>query len=163
HIESTALPGAGIVKVFFQPTADVRLAVSQMAAVSPVTTRNMPAGTQPPFILNYNAATVPVLQVAYSSKVLSEAHILDLAQNFLRRHIIAVRGSSIPPPFGGTGREIALDRDAQALQEHALSATDVQAALTAQNQIVPAGFAKIGSYQYAVRLNNATDSVEEMN
>src|SRR5580704_13236048 len=72
HVESQSLPGAGIVKIFFQPSADIRLAMSQVAAVTPVTIRQMPAGTQPPFIINYNSSTVPVLQVAYSSKSLSE-------------------------------------------------------------------------------------------
>ncbi len=163
HIESTSYPGQGVVKIFFQPSVDVRLAMSQVAAASPVTIRNMPPGTQPPFIINYNAATVPVLQVAYSSKVLSEGEILDLAQNFIRPHLVSVRGAAAPLPYGGKQRQIDFDLDAQALQAHGLSATDVQAALTAQNQIVPAGFAKIGSYQYAVRLNNASDTVEEMN
>jgi len=163
HIESQSLPSAGIVKIFFQPSADIRLAMSQVAAVTPVTLRQMPAGTQPPFIINYNSSTVPVLQVAYSSKSLSEGQILDLAQNFIRPHLVSVQGASIPGPFGGKQREIAFDLDSQALQAHGLSAADVQTALTNDNQIVPAGFAKIGSYQYAVRLNNASDSVEQMN
>jgi CzcA family heavy metal efflux pump len=163
HIESTSYAGQGVVKIFFQPSVDVRLAMSQVAAVAPVTIRNMPAGTQPPLVVAYNAATVPVLQVAYSSKSLSEGDILDLAQNFIRPHLVSVRGASAPLPYGGKQREIAFDLDAQAMQAHGLSAADVQSALTAQNQIVPAGFAKIGSYQYAVRLNNASDTVEEMN
>jgi CzcA family heavy metal efflux pump len=163
HIESTSYAGAGVVKIFFQPSVDIRLAMAQVSAVSPVTIRNMPAGTQPPLVIAYNAATVPVLQVAYSSKVLSEGDILDLAQNFIRPHLVSVRGAAAPLPYGGKQRQIAFDLDAQAMQAHGLSATDVQAALTAQNQIVPAGFAKIGSYQYAVRLNNASDTVEQMN
>jgi multidrug efflux pump subunit AcrB len=101
--------------------------------------------------------------VAYSSKELSEGDILDLAQNFIRPHLVSVRGAAAPLPYGGKQREIAFDLDAQAMQAHGLSAADVQNALTSQNQIVPAGFAKIGSYQYAVRLNNASDTVEEMN
>jgi CzcA family heavy metal efflux pump len=163
HIESTSYAGQGVVKIFFQPSVDVRMAMSQVAAVAPVTIRNMPAGTQPPLVIAYNAATVPVLQVAYSSKVLSEGDILDLAQNFIRPHLVSVRGAAAPLPYGGKQRQIAFDLDAQAMQAHGLSAADVQNALTAQNQIVPAGFAKIGSYQYAVRLNNASDTVEEMN
>src|SRR5476649_2087934 len=83
HIESQSLPGVGIVKIFFQPSVDIRLAASQIAAAAPVTVRNMPAGTQPPSVLDYSASTVPVLQVAYSSKVLSEGEILDMAQNFI--------------------------------------------------------------------------------
>ena len=163
HMESQSLPGAGIVKIYFQPTADIRLAMSQVAAVAPVTIRQMPAGTQPPFIINYNAATVPVLQVAYSSKQLSESQILDLAQNFIRPHLVSVKGAAVPGPNGGRQRQVSFDLDAQAMQARGLSAADIQSALTSQNQIVPAGFAKIGSFQYAVRLNNATETIEQMN
>ena len=108
HIESQSLPGAGIVKIYFQPSADIRLAMSQVAAVAPVTIRQMPAGTQPPFIINYNAATVPVLQVAYSSKVLSELQILDLAQNFVRPHLVSVQGASIPLPLAARAAKLPL-------------------------------------------------------
>jgi len=163
HIESQSLPGVGIVKIFFQPGADIRLAQAQLSAVAPQSIRSMPVGTQPPSILDYNASTVPVLQVAYSSKVLSESEILDLAQNFIRPHLVSVRGASIALPFGGKGRQINFDLDPQAMQAHGLSAADVQTALAAQNQLVPAGFAKIGSFQYAVELNNSTTTVEEMN
>jgi CzcA family heavy metal efflux pump len=163
HIESQSLPGEGIVKVYFQPGADIRLAQAQLSAVAPQSVRSMPAGTQPPSILDYNASTVPVLQVAYSSKVLSESEILDLAQNFIRPHLVSVRGAAIALPFGGKGRQINFDLDTEAMQAHGLSATDIQNALTAQNQVVPAGFAKIGSFQYAIQLNNATTTVEQMN
>ena len=163
HIESQSLPGEGIVKIFFQPGADIRLAQAQLSAVAPQSVRSMPAGTQPPSILDYSASTVPVLQVAYSSKVLSESEILDLAQNFIRPHLVSVRGASIALPFGGKGRQINFDLDPQAMQAHGLSATDIQNALTAQNLVVPAGFAKIGSFQYAIQLNNATTTVEQMN
>jgi CzcA family heavy metal efflux pump len=163
HIESQSLPGVGVVKVFFQPGADIRLAQSQISAIAPQSIRSMPAGTQPPSILDYNASTVPVLQVAYSSSQLSESQILDLAQNFIRPHLVSVRGAAISLPFGGKGREISFDLDPQAMQAHGLSATDVQAAVAQQNQIVPAGFAKIGSFQYAVALNNASSTVQQMN
>ena len=163
HIESQSLPGVGVVKIYFQPGADIRIALSQLAAIAPQSVRNMPAGTQPPSILTYNASTVPVLQVAYSSKVLSESEILDLAQNFIRPHLVSVRGASVSAPFGGKGRQINFDLDSQAMQAHGLSATDVQNALTAQNQVVPAGFAKIGTFQYAVTLNDAATTVEQMN
>jgi multidrug efflux pump subunit AcrB len=163
HIESTSLPGTGTVKIYFQPSVDIRLAASQIAAIAPVTTRSMPAGTQPPFIIDFNASTVPVLQVAYSSKILSESQILDLAQNFVRPHMVSVRGAVVTLPFGGKQRQIAFDLDTQAMQARGLSAGDIQTALTSQNQIVPAGFAKIGTFQYAIALNNASSTVAQMN
>ena len=95
HVESQSLAGIGMVKIYFQPTADIRTAQAQIAGVAPATIKNMPAGTQPPTIVNYSASNVAVLQVAYSSKVLSEAEVLDQAQNFVRPHLVSVPGLSL--------------------------------------------------------------------
>jgi CzcA family heavy metal efflux pump len=163
HVESQSLAGIGLVKIYFQPTADVRLAQAQLSGVAPQAIKNMPAGTQPPSITDYSAGNVAVLQVAYSSKVLSESEVLDLAQNFVRPHLVSVPGLSLALPFGGKNRQISFDLDAEAMQARGLSAGDVQAALTSQNQIIPAGTVKIGTFQYPVQLNNASDSIEQMN
>ena len=128
HIESQSLPGVGIVKIFFQPTADIRLATSQIAAVAP--DDHAPAcrpAPSRPSIINYSAATVPVLQVAYSSKVLSESEVLDLAQNFVRPHLVSVRGRwRCRCRLAARGAQICFDLDPQAMQAHGLSASDVQ-------------------------------------
>src|SRR3984885_602238 len=84
HIESTSLPGMGIVKIYFQPNVDIRTATAQVTSISQTILRQMPPGTTPPLILNYDASTVPVLQVVTSSKTLNEQQILDLTQNFMR-------------------------------------------------------------------------------
>src|SRR6185312_297246 len=84
HIESQSMAGMGIVKIFFQPDADIRTATAQVTSVSQTTLRQFPAGAQPPLILNFNAATVPVIQLAMSSDVLSEQQVLDLTMNFMR-------------------------------------------------------------------------------
>ncbi len=85
HIESQSMPGLGIVKIFLQPDANLQLATSQVTSTSQTTIRQFPTGTQPPLIVNYNASTVPVLLLAFSSKILSEQQVLDLSQNFVRR------------------------------------------------------------------------------
>ena len=163
HTETTAMTGIGIVKIFFQPNVDIRTATAQVTAVSQPVTRMMPAGTTPPLTINYNAATVPVLQLAVSSTVLSEQQVLDLSQNFLRPQLTTVRGTAIPYPFGGRQRQVMIDLDPQAMQANNLSATDVQNALAAQNQITPVGSAKIGTFQYTVKLNNAAITIDDLN
>ena len=163
HVESQSLAGVGMVKIFFQPNADIRLAQAQLSAVGPQTIRNMPAGTQPPNIIDYSAANVAVLQVAYSSTVLSESEVLDLAQNFVRPRLVTVPGLSLALPFGGKNRQISFDLNSNAMQARGLSAGDVQAALTSQNQIIPAGAVKIGTFQYPIQLNDASGSIEQMN
>jgi CzcA family heavy metal efflux pump len=163
HVESQSMPGLGIVKIFFQPNVDIRLATAQVTSISQTAIRQMPVGTQPPLILNYSASTVPVLQMAFSSKSLSEQQVLDLSQNFARPRLTTVQGAAVPYSYGGKFRSVQIDLDPQAMQARGLSATDVQNAFAAQNQIVPAGNIKIGSFQYVVKLNNAADTIAAMN
>src|SRR6201996_6210892 len=94
HVESTSLPGMGIVKIYFQPNVDIRTATAQVTSISQTAIRSMPPGTQPPLILNYNASTVPILQLATSSKALSEQQVLDLTQNFMRPALTSVPGAA---------------------------------------------------------------------
>jgi multidrug efflux pump subunit AcrB len=163
HIESQSLAGIGIVKIFFRPGVDIRTATAQVTSVSQTVLKQMPPGITPPLILNYNASTVPILQLALSSKTLGEQKIFDLGQNFIRPSLASVKGAAVPSPYGGRERQIQIDLDPAALQARHLSATDVGAALAAQNQIVPAGTAKIGQYEYNLRLNNSPAVVDTLN
>ncbi len=163
HIESQSLPGIGVVKIYFQPGADIRTATAQVTSVSQTVLKQLPPGITPPLVLNYSASTVPIVQLALSGKGLSEGQMFDLASNQIRPGLVTVPGAAIPYPSGGRQRQIQIDLDPQALQSKGLSAQDVGNAIAAQNQINPAGFAKIGGFQYAVRLNNAPGSVEELN
>jgi multidrug efflux pump subunit AcrB len=163
HIESQSLPGAGIVKIFFQPGVDIRTATAQVTSISQTVVKQMPPGITPPLILNYNASTVPVLQMALSSTALSESKIRDIAQNEVRPTLVSVNGVAIPTPYGGKQRQVTLDLDPQALDAKGLSAQDVGNALSAQNQIIPVGTAKIGTYEYHVQLNNSPTAIDALN
>ena len=163
HTESQSMQGSSIEKIFFQPGVDLNLAMSQMIGVSQTAIKNDPVGTQPPLVINYDASTVPVLQLAYSGQGLTEQALLDLANNSVRSQLVTVRGAAIPLPYGGKTREVLLDLDPQALAAHNLSAQDVQAAVGNQTQITPGGNVKIGSIQYAVQLNNAVESIADLN
>src|SRR3546814_4843034 len=122
----------------------------------------MPPGISPPMIVNYDASTVPVLQLALSGKGLDEQQLFDLGLNQIRPQLVTVPGVAMPFPSGGKQRQIQIDLDAEALQARGLSAGDVAAALSDQTQINPVGFAKIGGLQYNIRLNNAPESVEQL-
>ncbi|MFD1611284.1 efflux RND transporter permease subunit [Sphingomonas tabacisoli] len=163
HIESQSLQGIGVVKVFFQPGADIRTATAQVTSVSQTVLRQMPPGVTPPLILNYSASTVPIIQLAMSGSGLSEQQLFDIAQNQARIQLITVPGAAIPYPSGGRSRQVQIDIDPVALQSKGLSATDIGNAIAAQNQINPAGFAKIGDFQYSIKLNNAPNSIDELN
>ncbi|MBC2666087.1 efflux RND transporter permease subunit [Novosphingobium flavum] len=163
HIEAQSFQGIGVVKIYFQPTVDIRTATAQVTAVSQTILKQMPPGTTPPLVLNYSASTVPILQLALSGKGLSEQQLFDLGQNVVRTRMVTIPGLGMPYPSGGRQRQIQIDLDPGALQALGLSAQDVGNALAAQNQINPAGFARIGPTEYSVRLNNSPDSVEGLN
>jgi len=163
HIESQTLNGVAVIKVFFHPGADINRAIAEAAANSSSLLRNLPPGILPPLILAYNASTVPILQLALSSKTLSEQELYDYGNNFIRTQLATVQGAAVPLPFGGKVRQIMVDIDSRALQARGLSPLDVVNAVNAQNLILPGGTAKIGALEYNVNLNGSTPTVEALN
>jgi multidrug efflux pump subunit AcrB len=163
HTESLSVNGTAVVKYFFQPDADNDLSMSQITAVSQVQLAYSPPGTTPPFVLNYSASSVPILQLALSSDTLPESQIYDLANTLVRTQLATVAGASIPYPFGGKQRQVQVDLDPQALRARGLSGNDVVAAIGAQNLILPAGTQKIGSLEYFIKLNASPTQIEDLN
>jgi CzcA family heavy metal efflux pump len=162
HIEATTYPGNSVVKIFFHPGVDIAVANAQVTAISQLALRQMPAGTTPPLILNYNAATVPILQLALSGAGLSEQQLFDLGMNTLRTPLVTVPGAAIPLPYGGKQRQVQIDVNPAALQARGLSPQDIAAALAAQNVLLPAGTQKIDSLEYTIQLNSAPSAVDDL-
>jgi len=163
HIESQSLTGVGVTKFFFHPGSNVDLSMSQMTAIGQTWLKNLPPGTTPPQILAYSASSVPVIQLALSSKTISEQGLYDAGNIFVRTQLATVQGASIPFPFGGKQRQVQVDLDQTALQSYGLSAQDVQNAIAAQNLIIPAGTQKIGEFEYNIRLNGSPTAVADLN
>ena len=163
HTESQSLNGIAVVKYFFQPNVNEDLSYAQITGVSQTLLRFAPPGTTPPFVLAYNASSVPIIQLALSSDTLSEAQIFDFGNTIIRTALSTVQGASIPFPYGGKQRQVQVDLDPQALRAKGLSGSDVNAAIGAQNLILPAGTEKIGSLEYFVKLNASPQKVEELN
>ena len=159
HIEATSYNTLSITKVFFQPNVDIRIANSQVTAISQTMVKQMPAGATPPLILNYNASTVPIIQLALSGEGLSEQTLADIGLNTLRTPLVTVPGAAIPLPYGGKQRQVQIDLDPTAMQARGLSGQDVANALAAQNLITPIGTEKIGGFEYALQLNNAPSAI----
>jgi multidrug efflux pump subunit AcrB len=162
HIEATSYNGLGIIKVFFQPNVDIRIANAQITAVMQTQLKQMPPGQTPPLILNYNASTVPIIQVALSGSGLSEQALADIGLNVVRTPLVTLPGVAIPFPYGGKVRQIQIDLDSAAMQARNLSGQDVANALAAQNLITPVGTQKIGSLEYTIQLNNAPSVISEL-
>jgi multidrug efflux pump subunit AcrB len=163
HIESQSLNGIGIIKIFFQPHVNIGNAVAQVTAISQVQLRQLPPGTTPPFIIQYNASSVPVLMLGLSGEGLNEQQLFDLGTNTIRTQLATVEGAQTPFPYGGKQRQIQVDIDPQALQAKGLSPADVVNAVSAQNLIVPSGTMKMDRFEYAIETNSAPSIVDQLN
>jgi len=163
HTESQSVSGTSVVKYFFQPNVNEELSYAQITGVSQTMIRFAPPCTTPPFVLAYNASSVPILQLALSSASLSEAQLFDQGNSVIRTGLSTVAGASMPWPYGGLQRQVQVDLDPDALRAHGLSGNDVTAAIAAQNSILPAGTEKIGDREYFVAVNANPKTVAELN
>lgn len=162
-IESQTLDGVAVIHLYFHPDANVESAMAQTTAISQAILRRMPPGVQPPIILRYTASSVPIIQLALSSKTLSESELYDYGIFRIRQALAVVQGTTLPAPYGGTVRQIMIDIDPTALQAKGLSPRDINDTVNAQNLALPSGKAKIGDIDYRVLMNNTPPLVETIN
>ena len=163
HTESLSLNGTGVVKYFFQPNVNQDLAISQINSISQTLLKQMPPGISPPFILAFDASSVPILQLSLTSTKMSEAEIFDFSNSFIRTQLSTVAGASMPYPYGGAIRQVLVDLDPIAMRAKGLTGADVTNAIGAQNLILPSGTQKIGDFEYFVKLNAAPLKIEGLN
>ena len=162
-IESQTYPGVGVIKIYFQPNVNVEGALAQVTAVSQTILRRMPPGAVPPFILQYNASSVPIIQLALGGKTLSEAELYDYGIYRVRQQIAPIQGITLPLPYGGKPRQVMVDLDPQALLAKSISAGDVSTAVSLQNLTLPSGSVKLGTREYRVSLNSSPNAVAMLN
>lgn len=163
HIESQSLAGISVIKVFFQPNANIQTGIAQVVAISQTQVRQLPPGVTPPLIIKYSASSIPVIQLGLSSPTLPEQSVFDAAVNMLRPQLVTIPGVAVPFPYGGKNRLVSVDLDMEALQARGLSPADVVNAVNAQNLILPSGTAKFGSTEYTVRMNASPSVLAELN
>src|SRR5216684_3120860 len=163
HIESQSLDGVGVIRIYFQPGAQIAEAETQVTATCQTLLKIMPPGITPPHIVRYSATSVPVVQISVSSDTLTEQQIFDYAANFIVQRLGTVQGARVPQPWGGKQRQVMVDLDLDALYARNLSPNDVSTAITNQNLIIPAGTAKMGATEYNVKLNSSPDVIEAFN
>ena len=163
RMESTAYNGVGLIRVYMHPGTNVDLAVAQVTAISQTLLRSLPPGIFPPLVVQYDASSVPILQLGLNSNVLTEQELYDYGQNFIRTQLSTVPGISVPLPYGGKVRTVMVDLDPDALYGRHLSATDVSNSLGLQNLILPTGTAKIGTWEYLIQLNSSPELVSAIN
>src|SRR5438309_1346292 len=163
HLESESVRGNSVIKLYFQPGADVNAAIAQVTAICQTLLKPLPTGITPPLILQYNAADVPVLMLSLGSDELSEQEISDLGNSFIRTQLVTVPGAAVPVPYGGKSRVVNIDLDPDALYARGLSPTDISSAVLAQNVVQSAGTAKMGPIEYDVAINSSPEILEQLN
>src|SRR6202161_1684907 len=163
HVESQSLNGIAVVKIYFQPTANIQTALAQTTAIMQTILRQLPPGSTPPLVAIFSASTVPVIQIGLNSDSLSEQALFDFGNNFIRTQLATVRGVALPSPYGAKQRQIQADLDSQALQSKGLSPVDIVNAVNSQNLILPTGTAKLGTLEYTVEMNGSPQTIAGLN
>src|SRR4030095_10109899 len=163
HIESVSLRGTAITRLYFQPDTPIAAAIAQVNAQAQQIVRILPPGIFPPLILQYNAASVPVLLASLSSDQLPEQELNDLGNSFICTQRDTIPGAAIPVPYGGKLRVVNVDIDPDALYARGLSPQDVADAILTQNVILPAGTTKIGTREYDVAMNGSPEVLNDLN
>jgi multidrug efflux pump subunit AcrB len=163
HIESVSLRGVAVTRLFFHPNVPIAGAIAQVNAQAQEILRPLPPGIFPPLIIQYNAASVPVVMAGLSSDQLSEQQLNDLGNNFIRTQLVAIQGAAIPAPYGGKVPVVNVDIDPDALYARGLSPQDVTNAILTQNVILPAGTAKIGTREYDIAINGSPVILNDLN
>ena len=163
YTESQSYNGVGVIKIHFQPGVQVDLAIAQVTALAQSLLRLMPPGILPPYVLKYDASSVPIVQISLGGKGLSQTQLYDLGQNFIRGQLATIKGAAVPLPYGGEQRSIMVDLDPGQLAANHLTASDISAALNNQNLVTPSGTEKMGDREYLVGTNSSPGTIAELN
>src|SRR5271155_5771659 len=159
NIESQTLSGISVERIYFQPNVNVDLAIAQLVSARNSIRALLPTGIQPPVIVQYNASSVPVLQLSLSSDTLNEQQLYDYGIYQIRQQLAPIAGITLPTPYGGKYRQIMVDLDPDALRARGITPNDVVNAVNAQNLTLPSGDAKMGDKQFIVRVNSLAQSI----
>ncbi len=162
HIESKSIQGAAIIKLQFHPGTDMSQAMAETVAYVNAARAFMPAGTLPPFITRFDAGSVPVGQLVFSSETRSVSEMQDAALNLVRPLFATLPGVSAPPPFGGSARTIVVNIDPDRLNSYKLSPDEVVDAITHANLISPSGNMMMAGKYPMVPLNSVPRNVKDL-
>jgi multidrug efflux pump subunit AcrB len=163
NMEAQTLNGLSIQKIYFQPNVNLDLAIAQIVSATNSIRSLMPPGIQPPIVVQFNASSVPVLQLSLSSDNLNEQQLYDFGIYRIRQDLAPVPGVTLPTPAGGKYRQIMVDIDPDKLLSRGLTPLDIVNAVNTQNLTLPSGTAKIGDTQYTVRTNATPASINDLN
>src|SRR6202007_1347300 len=163
NMEAQTLNGLSIQKIYFQPDVNLDLAIAQIVSATNAIRALMPPGIQPPIVVQFNASSVPVLQLSLNSDKLNEQQLYDYGIYRIRQQLAPVPGVTLPTPAGGKYRQIMVDIDPEKLLSRGLTPLDIVNAVNTQNLTLPSGTVKMGDTQYTVRTNATPASINDLN
>jgi multidrug efflux pump subunit AcrB len=161
-VEAKSIQGTALIKLTFHPGTDMSQALAQTISYVNRARAFMPPGTVSPFVIRYDAGTLPVGYLVFSSPSRTLGEIQDLALNRVRPVFATLPGVSSPPPFGGNQRTIVISVDPDKLHAQGLSPQNVVQALLAGNSIQPAGNANIGVYQTLITTDSTVSRITDL-
>ncbi len=162
HQESRTVPGAAVIKVFFQPGADASSAMNDIVNLEASDMFHLPPGIEWPFTLRSEPANLPVVLAAISGEGLSESELYTIGYYAIRNKMGGLKGVQIPHPFGGKFRQMMVYVDPIKLRSYHLSAPDVVEALKKSNLVLASGTAEIGDTDYQIHPRNTLPNTEEI-
>src|ERR1700716_767189 len=163
NMEAQTLNGLSVQKIYFQPDVNLDLAISQIVSATNAIRALMPTGIQPPIVVQFNASSVPVLQISLTSDTLNEQQLYDYGIYRMRQQLAPIPGITLPTPAGGKYRQIMVDIDPSKLLAKGLTPLDVVNAVNTQNLTLPSGTAKIDDKQYTIETNAMPQTIGELN
>ncbi|QOZ27409.1 efflux RND transporter permease subunit [Bradyrhizobium sp. CCBAU 51753] len=163
NMEVQTLNGLSVQKIYFQPDVNLDLAIAQIVSATNSIRSLLPPGIQPPIVVQFNASSVPVLQLSLKSDKLNEQQLYDFGIYRVRQQLAPVPGVTLPTPAGGKYRQIMVDIDPDKLLARGLTPLDIVNAVNTQNLTLPSGTAKMGDLQYTVRTNATPSSIDDLN
>ena len=162
HIESQTIQNITLIKVFFQPDTDMASAMGAVVAMANRATSLCPKGTYNPFVLRFDAGSLPVGQLVLSSKTRPVKELEDLAYTRIRPMLATVPGAEAPPPFGGNIRSIVISVDADKLRRYNISGNEVIQALESGNKVLPSGDVRTGDYMRIATVNSDLPDIHQL-
>src|SRR5271168_2713891 len=162
HMESQSIQNVAIVKIFFQSDTDMAGAMAAVVAMANRATSLMPRGTYNPFVLRFDAGSLPVGQLVLSSKTKSVRELEDLAYVRIRPLLATIPGAEAPPPFGGNIRSIVINVNANKLRQYNISGDEIIEAMTHGNIVLPSGNVRTGDYLRIAPVNTDLPDIHQL-
>lgn len=160
-IEAKNIQGLCLMKLTYYPGTNMAQAAAEVSALANRAQNNFPPGSQPPFVIRFDASSLPIGQLVLSSPIRTNNELQDLANVYVRASFTSIPGLISPAPFGGNVRTVEINVDPELLRAHNLTPDQIVEAIRLNNQTAPGGNIRIGDTNYITPTNNTLHNVKD--